>query len=96
MERSLRNLVHSGPVNSLTGSRLRWLFNPQDGPHNKFVPRRIFLRALAAIYFSAFFSLLFQIDGLIGPRGILPAQHFLDAVHAETGLLRFWYAPTLF
>jgi hypothetical protein len=60
------------------------------------VARWIFLRALAAIYFSAFFSLVFQIEGLNGPRGILPAQRFLLALRGEVGLLRYWYAPTLF
>jgi hypothetical protein len=36
-------------------------------------PRWIWLRALGLIFLSAFYSLAFQIDGLIGPRGILPA-----------------------
>jgi len=73
----------------------KWLFDAQAGPANRFVPRWIFLRALAAIYFSAFFPLLFQIEGLNGPHGILPTQRFLDALYA-LGWLRFWYAPTLF
>jgi hypothetical protein len=81
MDRLPRNLVS-------------WLFD--TGPCNRFVPRWIFLRALAVFYFSAFFSLLFQIEGLIGPRGVLPAERFLDAVQGQAGLLRFWYAPTLF
>jgi lipase maturation factor 1 len=81
MDRSQRNLVN-------------WLFD--TGPRNRFVPRWIFLRALAVFYFSAFFSLLLQIEGLIGPRGVLPAERFLDAVQGQAGLLRFWYAPTLF
>jgi len=74
----------------------RWLFDAQAGPCNRFAPRWIFLRALAVLYFSAFFSLLFQIEGLIGSQGILPAQHFLAVLHSRIGLLRFWYAPTLF
>jgi hypothetical protein len=76
--------------------RLQWVFDAHSGPHNKFLPRWILLRALAAFYFSAFFSLLFQIDGLIGPSGILPAQRFLAQVQNQTGILRLWYAPTLF
>ncbi|HEX4005207.1 MAG TPA: lipase maturation factor family protein [Acidobacteriaceae bacterium] len=75
---------------------IRWLFDTDAGPRNRFAPRWIFLRALAAIYFSAFLALLFQIDGLIGPSGILPARTFLDAVQRELPSLRFWYAPTLF
>jgi hypothetical protein len=59
-------------------------------------PRWLFLRALGLIYFSAFYSLIFQIKGLIGPNGILPASEFLEAVpHYFPGLARFWYAPTL-
>jgi len=73
-----------------------WLFDRQAGPRNGLLPRWIFLRALAAIYFSAFFSLLFQIEGLIGPRGILPAEQHLAQVRNGVGTLRFWYAPTVF
>ena len=35
--------------------------------------RWLFLRALGLIFLSAFYSLLFQIHGLIGARGVLPA-----------------------
>ena len=96
MVRTPRNLAQSFLPASVTTGRVAWLFHAQAGPANQLLPRWIFLRALAAIYFSAFFSLLFQIDGLIGPQGILPAQRFLEAVQSQTGLLRFWYAPTLF
>jgi hypothetical protein len=58
--------------------------------------RWIFLRALALWYFSAFYSLMFQIKGLIGPNGILPAGDFLQAVAAAFHAWRFWYAPSLF
>jgi hypothetical protein len=74
---------------------LRWLFDSQSGMSNRLIPRWLFLRALAAIYFSAFYSLLFQIRGLIGPGGILPAGHYLDAVSRALGPARFWFAPTL-
>ena len=74
----------------------RWLFDSQAGSRNRFLPRWIFLRALAAIYFSAFYSLLFQIEALNGPRGILPTRGYLVALAANAGALRFWYAPTLF
>ena len=55
---------------------VRWLFDGRRSPHGRLIPRWIFLRALALIYFSAFYSLLFQIKGLIGPEGILPARRF--------------------
>jgi lipase maturation factor 1 len=76
---------------------IRWLFDRESGPRNRCAPRWIFLRALACIYFAAFLALFFQIRGLIGPNGILPAQHLLDAIERQApGLARFWYAPTLF
>jgi hypothetical protein len=90
------NPAHSSPAKSLAGKPLHWLFDPQSGPRHRFLSRWIFLRALAGIYFSAFFSLLFQIEALNGPRGILPADRFLIAVRGAMGSLRFWYAPTLF
>ncbi|MGA8074346.1 MAG: lipase maturation factor family protein [Candidatus Acidiferrales bacterium] len=59
-------------------------------------PRWLFLRAIGLIYFSAFYSLIFQIKGLIGPQGILPASELLHLVPQYfPGLARFWYAPTL-
>lgn len=48
------------------------------------------------IYFSAFYSLLFQVKGLIGPQGLLPARDFLVAVpQYYPSVQRFWFAPTL-
>ena len=73
---------------------LLFLFDPARGSSDRLVARWLFLRALGLIYFSAFFALLFQVRGIIGPRGILPAREFLVALHG-LGLLRFWYAPTL-
>jgi hypothetical protein len=60
------------------------------------VPRWIFLRALAGLYFSAFYSLLFQIKGLIGPDGILPAQDYLADIAQQLGPERYWYAPSFY
>ena len=77
-------------------SAVRWLFDSEHGPRNRFIPRWIFLRALGFIYFSAFLSLLFQIRGLIGPDGILPAGEYLQMVARAYGSARFWFAPTLF
>ena len=58
-------------------------------------PRWIFLRGLGLIYFSAFYSLYFQIKGLIGPNGILPAVDYLQLVTASLHGKRFWVAPSL-
>jgi hypothetical protein len=76
-------------------SALRWLFDSERGPANGLLPRWIFLRALGLIYYSAFFSLVFQIKGLIGPQGILPANEFLQAVAERFGHVGYWYAPSL-
>jgi hypothetical protein len=74
----------------------RWLFDSERGATNRLVPRWLFLRALGLIYFSAFFPLVFQIRGLIGPNGILPAHDYLQAVAQSLGhISRLWYAPTL-
>ena len=74
----------------------RWLFDSRRGPRGRLVPRWIVLRSLALIYFSAFYSLLFQIKGLIGPEGILPAGQYLAAIAQQLGVSRFWYAPSLY
>ena len=74
---------------------LRWLFDPQYGLRDRLIPRWLFLRSLAAIYFSAFFSLFFQIRGLIGPNGVLPARQYLTAVEHSLSASRYWFAPTL-
>ena len=75
---------------------VRWLLHPARGDSGRLVSRWLFLRALGLIYFSAFYSLIFQIRGLMGPAGILPAGEFLRAVAESTGRGRFWYAPTAF
>ena len=71
-------------------------FDGKRGATNCLVPRWLFLRALGLVYFSAFLSLIFQIRGLIGPAGILPAGGYLQAVARSLGpWARVWYAPTV-
>jgi Lipase maturation factor len=82
-------------MNSVVASTIRRWFDPEQGVPDHQISRWIFLRALGLIYFSAFYSLVFQIRGLIGPRGILPANEYLAAVARGLGPLRFWFAPTL-
>ncbi|MFZ1051407.1 MAG: lipase maturation factor family protein [Candidatus Sulfotelmatobacter sp.] len=72
------------------------LFASEHGACDRLAPRWLFLRALGCIYFSAFFSLVFQIRGLIGPDGILPASEYLRAVEHSLSYSRgIWFAPTL-
>ena len=77
-------------------SLVRHLFSSQCGAADRLIPRWLFLRALGLIYFSAFYSLYFQIHGLIGPNGILPASGYLQAVaRSAMAHARFWYVPSL-
>ena len=68
-----------------SASALRWFFEGARGGDGRLVARWIFLRALGLIYFSAFYSLIGQIRGLIGPAGILPAGEYLQAVANSAG-----------
>ena len=74
----------------------RRLFGPDSTPPGYLAARWLFLRALGLIFFSAFYSLAFQIRGLIGPNGVLPARDYLVQVARIMGSARFWYAPTVF
>jgi lipase maturation factor 1 len=56
----------------------------------------IFLRLLAAIYLIAFASFAAQMLGLIGSRGITPAQDYLRQVAAGVGPIRYVALPTVF
>ncbi|HKW09774.1 MAG TPA: lipase maturation factor family protein [Gemmatimonadaceae bacterium] len=77
--------------------RLERLLATQDNPPSTYLwPRWIVLRGLGLIFLSAFYSLAFQIHGLIGERGILPAGEYLHNARGVLGTLRaIWYAPTL-
>src|SRR5215469_7858364 len=92
-----RDTVAQSPYNPQIMAWARaigWLFDERLS--NRLIPRWLFLRALGLIYFSAFFALAFQILGLIGPDGILPAGPYLQQVaHALGHSERLWYAPTL-
>jgi hypothetical protein len=57
--------------------------------------RWLWLRALGGIFLSAFYALWFQILGLIGNQGILPAGAYLRAARRILGAKAFWYAPTI-
>ncbi|HXE07948.1 MAG TPA: lipase maturation factor family protein [Acidobacteriaceae bacterium] len=78
-----------------TGRRIYLcLFDSVHGARGHLIARWLFLRALGIVYFSAFFALLFQVKGLIGTDGILPAGDLLDQAQ-RAGVLRFWYVPSL-
>jgi len=73
---------------------LRYLFDREQGATDHLIARWVFLRAVGAIYFSAFLALMFQIRGMVGVQGILPAGEYLEKVRG-LGAARFWYAPTV-
>ncbi|HEV8578571.1 MAG TPA: lipase maturation factor family protein [Thermoanaerobaculia bacterium] len=90
-------MLSSDATNEPRGSPFFHLFGPgPTGDQGVIWPRWIFLRCLGLIFFSAFYSLAFQIKGLIGPDGILPADAYLkDVARILPGLSRFYYVPTV-
>jgi predicted DCC family thiol-disulfide oxidoreductase YuxK len=74
-------------------TRLFWGGVPQTPTY--FRASALFLRLLALCYLAAFLSLWVQVDGLIGPRGIAPAENYLEWVRSQVGAARFWLVPTL-
>jgi lipase maturation factor 1 len=90
-----RFLIRPPFMGSGTLSITAWLFGPGPRDPGRLWPRWLWLRALGLIFLSAFYSLAFQIRGLIGRDGILPAADYLGAVGERFGALRFWYTPTL-
>ena len=73
----------------------RLLWGNDVRPPTYFAARRWFLRLLAVAYFAAFLSLLVQVDGLIGERGILPAREFFSAAHQHLGSRAFSAFPSV-
>ena len=56
----------------------------------------LLIRGIALCGLFAFLSLWWQLDGLIGPEGVLPAESFFDALAGTYGIERFWLLPTVF
>ena len=75
-------------------NKLYFLFDRDHGPCDRLLPRWLFLRGLGLVYFSAFLALAFQILGMSGSGGILPAAPYLQAAR-QLGNQRFWLAPTV-
>ena len=78
----------------------RFFFGTALAPPRFVLVRWLFLRGLALIYLIAFVSLWMQVDGLIGSRGIAPAQSLMDnlgkiAGNRHLGADRFHLVPTL-
>src|SRR5438128_336226 len=95
---SERVAERAGPgTAALVGQWARHTFAPAAREPGWLVPRWLWLRALGLIFLSAFHSLAFQIRGLVGERGILPAGEYLAAIASAVGPIeRLWIAPSLF
>ncbi|WP_437693744.1 lipase maturation factor family protein [Sorangium sp. So ce176] len=67
-------------------------------PRSYLLTRFVLLRLLGFVYFIAFFSLARQLGPLLGPRGLLPADRFLERLVDITGShgAAFRRLPTLF
>jgi predicted DCC family thiol-disulfide oxidoreductase YuxK len=77
-------------------SRLNTIaFGRDPEPPSFQLSRWIFLRLLALIYLIAFLSLRIQVLGLLGARGILPANIFLQLVKNNFGSASHRLFPTL-
>jgi lipase maturation factor 1 len=87
---------HRGFFSALT--RLAWGRHLE--PPTRDLVRWVFLRSLGLIYLIAFVSLWVQIVGLVGSRGILPADSAMAAMRQgadgqHLGLERYHLVPTL-
>jgi lipase maturation factor 1 len=69
----------------------RWFADP--APY--LLARRLWLRSLGLIFLSTFYALWFQIHGLIGPNGILPARDYLLYAKQAVGAKAYWLIPSL-
>ncbi|MCA9393843.1 MAG: lipase maturation factor family protein [Candidatus Omnitrophica bacterium] len=67
-----------------------------DLTNTYFIARRFFIRFIGVIYFIAFASAWVQIEGLVGSKGILPAQEYLAAARDFYGWPNFFALPTIF
>lgn len=64
-------------------------------PSSYSIAINLFIRLLGAIYIIVYLPFLFEIKGLIGKKGILPIEDYLQAYKNHLGKRRFYYFPTL-
>ena len=72
---------------------------PEPHPTRKtstyYISRWLFLRGMGLVYLIAILSLWSQIHGLVGSKGILPADDYLDAIEQQLEGGAFWRLPTV-
>lgn len=74
----------------------RFIYGNESPPPTHHLTRWAFLRLLAVIYGIAFASFGVQARGLVGERGILPLDRFLEVVREHLGSQAYRLAPTVF
>ncbi|MEQ1886848.1 MAG: lipase maturation factor family protein [Bryobacteraceae bacterium] len=75
----------------------RFTFGTHIEPTKFAATQWLFIRAVALIYFFAFWPLTKQIEGLIGSQGILPLIEFLSSVTKQSdGAIRYLAVPSIF
>lgn len=65
-------------------------------PASYSVSVNLMLHALGAVYFFSFGAHLFQIKGLLGSQGILPAHSYLQMLQRRIKKNKYYYVPTVF
>src|SRR5687768_12777405 len=69
---------------------------PPDGRTGRFAfSAWLFLRLLAIVHLVAFTSLWVQLEGLIGPNGLLPATRYFTAAREQLGASGWLQLPSL-
>ena len=56
----------------------------------------VFLKVLGLVYLAAFASFWPQMDGLVGPHGIVPAARGMAQIHQDLGWHAFFEVPAVF
>lgn len=56
----------------------------------------LFVRLLAAIYLIAFYTMTFQVIGLVGDDGILPVRPWMEALLVDLGMEAYLFYPMVF
>lgn len=65
-------------------------------PENYSIALALFLRLLGFIYFVVYLPFLFQIKGLLGSKGILPVDQYLQRFKLFLGKKAYYSVPTIF
>jgi lipase maturation factor 1 len=84
------------PVTATPFQSFLIFFNLNYDSPNLILTQNFFLRGLGLVYFLAFASLGFQITGLIGNQGILPAKDFLDWAGHQFQTEKYIIVPSIF